>query len=202
MRLIQEVADQQLIWRQPSALRQHYELCAGDEVVATLQWEKPWGSLATARTAEGEWSFKRSGFWQQRVGARPVGSEREVATFVPEWTGNGTLTVEGRRAFRWVGKGWLGLEKAWLEREGAPPLVGFKQIGGLKTEARVVLSAAAAALAATTQLDDLYIPVPPEEMAPPDEPLADLPLLVTLGFYLMILAAMDSAATAAVVGAG
>lgn len=161
--------------------------------MATLHWEKAWGSLATARTAEGTWTYKRSGFWQQRVGARPIGSEREVATFIPEWTGNGALTVEGGRAYRRAGKGFWGMEKVWQEREDAPPLVGFKHTGALKTEARVILSPAAAVLPEIAQLDDLYRPVAPEEMAPPSTPLADLSLLVTLGFYLMVLEMMDAA---------
>ncbi len=54
MRLIQEAADQELTWRQPSAFKEHYELRAGDEVLATLAWGSPWGTLAIARTAEGE----------------------------------------------------------------------------------------------------------------------------------------------------
>jgi hypothetical protein len=197
MRLIQEAADRELIWRQPKALKEDYQLQAGDEVVATLRWEKGWGSLATARTAEGEWTYKRSGFWQQRVGARPVGSEREVATFIPEWTGNGALTVEGGRTFRWAGKGFWGMEKVWQEREDAPPLVGFKHNGSLKTEARVILSPTAAVLPEIAQLDDLYRPVTPAEMAPPSTSLAELPLLVTLGFYLMVLEAMDTAVVVA-----
>jgi hypothetical protein len=194
MRLIQEAADQELIWRQPSAFKEHYELRAGDEVLATQQWENALGAFATAHTAEGAWTFKRSGFWQQRIGVRPVDSEREVATFVPDWSGGGILTVEGERTFRWSGKGIWGLEKFWQEREGAPPLIGFKQVGSLKSEARVVLSPVAASLPETVQLDDLYAPVPAEEMSPLSLPLVELPLLVTLGFYLMVLAWRDAAA--------
>ncbi len=195
MRLIQEAADQELIWRQPRAMKVHYELRAGDEVLATLEWENAWGgTLAAARTAEGEWTFKRSGFWRPRIGVRPVGSDRDVATFVPDWMGNGILTVEGERTFRWVGKGFWGLEKLWQEREDAPPLLGFKRVGGLKSEARVVLSPVAAALPEIAQLDDLYVPLPPEEMSAPSLPLVELPLLVTFGLYLMVLEAMDAAA--------
>jgi hypothetical protein len=197
MRLIQEAADQELIWRQPSAMKQHYELRAGDEVLATLRWEKNWGSLATARTAEGAWTFKRAGFWQQRVAVWPAGEAREVATFTPKWTGDGALVVAGGRTFRWAGKGFWGLEKFWQAGEDTPPLVGFKHQGAIRTEARVVLSPAAAVLPETVQLDDLYRPLPPEAMAPPSAPLAELPLLVTLGFYLMVLEVMDSAAVAA-----
>ena len=195
MRLIQEAADQDLIWRQPSAMKMDYELRAGDEILATLQWKNAWGTFATARTAEGEWTFKRSGFWQQRIEVRPVGSDSTVATFVPDWMGNGILTVEGERTFRWAGKGFWGLEKLWQEREDAPPLLGFKRVGGLKTEARVVLSPVAAALPEIAQLDDLYVPLPPEEMSAPSLPLVELPLLVTFGLYLIVLEVMDASST-------
>ncbi len=69
-------------------------------------------------------------------------------------------------------------------------------MGSLKNEARMVLSPVAARLPETVQLDDLYAPVPPEEMSPPSLPLVELPLLVTLGFYLMGLAYRDAAAMA------
>lgn len=197
MRLIQEAADQELVWRQPHGMRQEYELCADDEVLATLRWEKSWGSLAVGETAEESWSFKRSGFWRPRIGVRPLGRDEEVATFVPDWNHNGTLTIGGGRTFRWIGKGFWGLEKAWQERDDSPPIVGFKRRSNYKFQAQLILSPTAAALPETTQLDDLYRPLPPEEMAPPSEQMAELPLLATLGFFLIVLEMMDAAGAAA-----
>lgn len=197
MRLIQEAADQELIWRQPSAFKGHHELRAGDEVLATLQWASMGGTVATARAAEGAWTFKRTlGFWQQRIEVRPLGHDRTVATFVPDWSGGGILTVEGERIFRWSSKGLLGQESLWREREDEPPLIGFRQVGNLKTEARLVLSLAAARLPETVELDDLYMPLPPEKMSPPSLPLVELPLLATFGFYLLGLAIRDASAMA------
>ncbi|CAA9542937.1 MAG: hypothetical protein AVDCRST_MAG88-168, partial [uncultured Thermomicrobiales bacterium] len=73
-------------------------------------------------------------------------------------------------------------------------LVTFEYKSALRTDARVSLSPAAAALPEVAQLDELYRPLPPEEMAPPSVPLAELPLLVTFGWYLMVLEAQDAAA--------
>lgn len=192
MRLIQEAADRELFWRQPSAMKSAYELRAGEETLATLTWRSMGGSLATARTAEGAWTFKRSGFWQQRVTARPLDSEREVATFKPEWTGNGTLTLEGGRVYRWVSTGFWRQRSTWQGAHEAE-IVGFSDASGFKTEGKVELSVVAAALPETAQLDDLYSPLAPEALAPPSAPLAELPLLVTLGWYLIVLAAQDAA---------
>jgi hypothetical protein len=52
-----------------------FSLRAEDQELATLTWERPGGSLATARTAETTWTLKRAGFLQPtilvREGARP-----------------------------------------------------------------------------------------------------------------------------------
>ena len=199
MRLIQEAADQELLWRQTHALKQEYALRAGDEVLATLRWQKPFGSLALAKTAERGWTFKRSGFWQPRVTARPVGSERDVATFKPEWTGGGTLTTDGGRSFRWASTGFWRQQWSWRDADDAP-LVQFQDRSGLKSEARVTLSPVAAALPEVAQVDDLYRPVAREALGPPSVALPELPLLVTLGWYLLVLAAQDTAAAGAAGG--
>lgn len=200
MRLIQEAADQELLWRQPSMMKQEYELRAGDEVLATLRWQKTFGSLALAETAEASWTFKRSGFWRPRVTARPAGSEDDIATFEPKWDGSGTLTTAGSRHFRLVNANFWRSEWAWRDA-GDAPLVRFLNKQVFRTESQVVLSPEAASLPETAQLDDVYQPVPPERLAPPSAALAELPLLVTLGWYLLVLMAQDSAAATATTAA-
>lgn len=201
MRLIQEAADQELIWRQPSMMKQEYELRAGDEVLATLRWQKTFGSLALAETAEASWTFKRSGFWRPRVTARLPDSERDIATFKPEgWSGGGTLTVDGGHGFQLVNTSFWRSHWAWHAADDTP-LVQFTGMHALKTEGHVVLTPEAASLPETAQLDDVYQPVPPERLAPPSAALAELPLLVTLGWYLLVLMAQDSAAATATTAA-
>ena len=95
MRAIRDITEQGLHWTQPSTFNREYELRAGDEVVATLGWQKTGGSLALARSTEGNWTFKRSGFLSPRVTVRLAGSETEVAVFKPSWRGEGTLAFHG-----------------------------------------------------------------------------------------------------------
>jgi hypothetical protein len=40
MRLIQEAAHQELVWRKPSAFKEHDERCAGDDVPSREQEER------------------------------------------------------------------------------------------------------------------------------------------------------------------
>ena len=196
MRLIQEAADQELSWRQPSVLRQEFELRAGEETLATLRWQKAFGSLALAEAADGRWTFKRAGFWQPRVTVRAAGSDVDIAVFKPEgWSGGGALTTERGSTFRWAGKGLWRSQWTWHGPDDVE-LVRFTGGQGLKTEGWMTLAAVAATLPEVAQLDDLYRPVPEGERVPPAAALPELGLLVTLGWYLLVLAAQDAAGAA------
>ena len=80
MRSISETAGQELLWIQPAAFQREHELRAGDDVVATLKFQR--GSLADAEAPDGYWTFKRQGFWQPRVTVRAAGSDADLATFI------------------------------------------------------------------------------------------------------------------------
>ena len=53
---------QELEWRQPEALRRFYQLTQGGREVASLWFEKSYGSLATGAYGQAMWTFKRTGF--------------------------------------------------------------------------------------------------------------------------------------------
>src|SRR5262245_10227010 len=82
VRSLAEVVGQELQWVRPSARRKYDELRSGEETVATLRWQK--GSLAVAEVGDGRWTFKRQGFWRQRVTVRREGSDVDIAGFRSE----------------------------------------------------------------------------------------------------------------------
>lgn len=162
MRSIRDVAGQEFIWEQPHALERRYELRAGDETLATLRWQKRLGTLAVAETADARWTFKRAGFWHPRVTVRAEGSDTDLAVFTPGWTGSGTLNTAAGHTYRWIAANiW---QSAWRWSDTADtPLVRFASRQGLtRVSAQVEPTSAG-------------------------EGLDDLPLLVTLGWYLLIL---------------
>ena len=61
MRKINSV-QHRLEWVQPRALKMYYELRSDNELIATLGFRSLLGSFATAESAEGCWTFKRTGF--------------------------------------------------------------------------------------------------------------------------------------------
>jgi hypothetical protein len=173
---IREVAGQGLVWSQPARLKQFFELRAGDNVVATLRFER--ASLAVGETDDQQWTFKREGFWHPRVTVRVKGSDDNVALFSPGWAGGGTLDQSLGRSLHFGAANFWHSQWAWEEVKDTP-LVRFKSRPGLlKTEGEVEVEGDAA-------------------------PSPDLPLLVILGWYLLILfgrdAAASSGATAAIV---
>ncbi len=169
MRPINEVADQELLWVQPAALKRGHELRAGDEVVATLVFQR--GSLADAVAADGHWTFKRAGFWHPRVTVRVAGTDTDLAVFRPRWMGGGTLDLPGGKAIDLSPANLWQTQWAWKEGESTP--VVFKSRHGL------IKSGAEVAIAE----DGIKRP--------------DLPLLVLLGYYLILLYAQDVAAASA-----
>jgi hypothetical protein len=174
MRTIREVVERALRWTQPSALKGEYDLHAGDEVVATLRWQKTFGSLALAETAGDTWTFKRSGFLRPKVTVRVPESETEAAVFKPGWGGEGALRFSDGRCYQWQKTSFWHSEWAFANEAGEP-LVHFKpDVAFFKQAAEVKVEPGAAAL-------------------------ADLPLLTVLGWYLMLLLSEDAAEAAAAV---
>ena len=166
MRPISEISGQELLWIQPAALKRQHELRAGDDVVATLTFQR--GSLADGEAAGGHWTFKRQGFWQPRVTVRTAGSDVDLAVFHPRWVGGGTLEFPDGRAARLSSANFWQSEWVWQENE--KPLIRFTgRHGFIKANGAVEIQPDAAAL-------------------------ADLAMLVLLGWYLILLHAEDSAA--------
>jgi hypothetical protein len=164
MRPISEVADQELKWVQPSKVKMNFELRAGDEVVATLSWQR--ASLAAGQTSAHEWTFKREGFWHPRITVRTPGSDANLALFNPHWSGGGKLPG---RLLRFGAANFWHSQWDWRDADEAP-LVHFKSRRGLlKIGGQVEIEAAA-------------------RKSP------DLPLLTVLGWYLLVLFARDAAA--------
>lgn len=98
---IRALAGRTAVWRQPSQLRQDYELVADGEIVANLRWKKNGGTTAVGRSPDGVWSLKASGYLNPRVTLRLPNSDYDFATFRPRAAGEGLLLALGDRRFEW-----------------------------------------------------------------------------------------------------
>ncbi len=171
-------------WVQPRAMQNRFELRAGDDLFAVLEFPKVFGSLATAITEEGRWTFKRAGFFSPRVTVRSEGSETDLAVFRPKWTGNeGTLQFPGGAAYTWKTANFWATQYLW-QTESGEALILYKQ--GIED----------------ARLADLFKTQARVEIQPGAQGLIELPLLVLLGWYLMILKQQDDSAVAATAAVG
>ena len=166
---IRDLAGRNVLWRQPSQLRQEYELVVGEEIVATLRWRKNVGSAAVARSPDGTWSFKAAGFLNPRVTIRLPNSDYDFAVFRPGNTGTGVLEAMAEQRFHWRCVNFWQNTWAFFDNEGdrlvtIRPDTAVAKIGGIVT---VELKASAH---------------------------QEIGYLVVLGWYLLVLMAEDAAA--------
>jgi len=122
-------SDLTLRWAQPHAKERFFELRSGDDVIATLSWERMFGTLATTQTADRTWTFKRVGFFNPRVTVRSPGSDADIAIFKPSWGYGGTLEVQGK-TFTWKKLDFWGNRWGFTWQDGTV-LLSFGYAGGL-----------------------------------------------------------------------
>ena len=163
--------DGPLVWSQPKSLSREYQLANGDALVGRLRFEKLCGSLATAAVASQNWTFKREGFLHPRVTVRAPNSDVNLAVFHPSWSGGGFVEFPDGRQIRWRHTSFWRSEWSFVEGVDRQLLLFKQHEGFLKVSARLEFDPACAA-------------------AP------ELPMLAALGWYLLLLAAQDSAAVA------
>ena len=166
MKELAELVGQELVWSQPKATKRDYELRAGDDVIATLRFQR--GSLADAASGASHWTFKRAGFWQPRVTVRLAGAVEDMAVFRPRWTGGGHLEFPDGRSLQLNSANFWQSRWVWQDKDNE--LINIKAHHGLLKAGGTV------------------------EILPASASDPNLALLVLLGWYLILLYAEDSSA--------
>lgn len=171
----------ELEWIQPKINQRSYVLCSDETVFASLAFKKSFGSLASAEAVDGNWTFKRVGFFKARVTVRHPGEETDLAVYTPNWSGTeGNIQFTGGRSYAWKTANFWATQYQILDSLGIPIL---KFQSGKDH----------------SKLPDLFKMQARVEISPAYENLPELSLLVLLGWYLMILKHDDD--TTAVVAA-
>jgi hypothetical protein len=167
MKQVRDLIGQPMKWVQTNAKERTYQLRAGDDVLATLVWQKPSGSLALGETSDGKWTFKRTGFFSPIVTVRAAGSEADIAVFTPDWyVGRGTLEMASGTRYRWTTTNFWRSEIAFCDETGQP-LVQYKPEWLLQLACAKV------------------------EVAPAGDAVSELSLLTVLGWYFMLMMAEE-----------
>jgi hypothetical protein len=142
--------------------RQSYQLAAGSDLVATLDWVKRSGSLARGEAADGTWTFKRVGFFRPYVTIREADSDTDLAALRKGTRRESVLEfVDGRR-FVW-----------------RPTRVRRRQIAFVSASDETLLT-----MLPRTKLTKRLAEV---EIPPGMQGLRELSLLALVGWYRMVL---------------
>jgi hypothetical protein len=159
-----------LEWRQTSVFHRDYQLCSGDRQVAGLTFRSALGSLAEAGLGGERFTFKRTGFLSRVVTARREGGEENLAEFRANWCGNkGELRLQSGDVLGFRATSMWG--RSWeLSGPAGGALLTFRSRGVMRHGAEV-------------------------EVDPAARERADLPLLLLLGWYILLLHKRDAAST-------
>jgi hypothetical protein len=169
-----------LCWVQPKTLERQFELRTEGGLFGSLRFEKALGTLATASSAAGRWTFKRAGFMNPRVTIREAGRDVDLAVYWPKFWGGGWLECADGSRFQWKSMNFWGT--SWGFANTREELVFTMKPGAEKSK-----------------LSDLLKSQAIVEIGTQSFGLAELPLLLMLGWYLMIMQQDDAATTAAVI---
>jgi hypothetical protein len=179
---LSNVVEKELHWVQPKALQRRFDLRSEeDDLFGTLEFTKPLGSLATATSDKGAWTFKRMGFFRPRVTVRVKDTEDDLAVYHPKWTGSeGKLECTDGEVFVWK------LTSFWSSRyeivdAAGNVLVEYKLGSG------------------QLKLSDLFKSQARMVVKTDGQKVDKLDVLVLLGWYLLILMQEDTAVSTTVV---
>lgn len=176
MEPLQNFVQKDLLWSQPSAFKEEYELRFEELLLGTLNFRSSWGTLATAKTRSGCWTFKRVGFFSTRVTIRPCETEQDLASFHNNtWSGGGTLELANGRTFRATTNFWQ--TRLAMVTEQDDLLLHYSDIGGFFQRSGTLM------------------------IEPPAAALPEMDWMVMLSWYLVVMMYRDSSTAAATTAA-
>jgi hypothetical protein len=160
-----------LVWVKPKRIRRQFALRSGDTVLATLTWTR--GSSALAQWGASQYHFSRQGWLRPRVLVRDASASDTSEPLATFTQRGGALTFPDGRVFLWKKPKRLTNVRIWADAAGTE-LIHFRP-GRHST---------------------ITVTTPPEAAQQPE-----LPVLILLGQYLLVLATQDEAAVAATTAA-
>ena len=151
MKRLMDVADRSLEWSQPKATRASYELRAGEDLVATLEFRNSFGSLATGASADGRWTFKRQGFFRPVVTVRQEGNDVEIGQFHHQtWRAGGTIDLSADRRLLVSTSFWQ--TRYEITTPAEDPLITFTRLKASSTSGMHIHGAVDAGIAVAAML--------------------------------------------------
>lgn len=150
-----------LVWSRPGLFQRELRLEAGSELLASLRWEKLFSFEAQAESADGHWTIgrHRKGSQRGQVAVRQADGGAEIAVFHRNWRGKGEVRFAPAVTYGWNYEGFWRPTYFWSQSDERR-LISYSSTFGLRD--RVEMS-----------------------VEPAARQVAELPVLVLLGAYVM-----------------
>ena len=153
----------ELVWDQPKWSRRYYELRAGEERIAIMQYPSMWRSEAHVAFGEDKFVIAPAGFWETRLVVRTVDTNTGIAATRSSWRGMREIVFTNGRSFKFQPRGILQTSWVFIPTGNDEILTIRKHPRSFHAGARITLSTAAA------QYPEIRV-------------------LLALGFHLMLMA--------------
>ena len=167
-----KLAWRKLKWRETGRFGRSYQLLDGSAAVATLRFPGWFRTGAVAESSDGTWTFTRLGFWQRRVAIRAGDTGADLAAFTSGiFKDSGTLELADGHRYQVTANFWH--SKCEVKTETDQELIRYSGIWRFFRMGSTV------------------------EILPAAKDLPELPWLVPLVWYLIIMRHRDAAVIAA-----
>lgn len=174
--------DLELVWVQPRATKRYFILKSGERSFGQLEFRSDFNSLADAISADEAWTFERAGFFSPQITVRRAGSEIDLVNCQPNWIGTESeIKFSGGEMYLWR------VTDFWATRHSLSNGDGIELVTLRSGSDEKVIS-------------NLFKQQAQVHITFEAWQLVELPLLVLLGWYLVLQQQSDSAALA-IVGA-
>ncbi len=169
MKSLKELENTTLVWQSKGWLGSaRHELVNGKgEVIARVKHLSFWTNDVEVDAPGNRWTFVRRGHFSGRhITIRSVGTGEQIALYQYRIAKPGILKFHDERTFTWQSANFWGSKWVWLD-ENEEPIVGFQERGTFKLSSDV-------------------------DINPDASENRSIPLLIFLGWYLVLLNAQES----------
>lgn len=166
---------QELTWKKNGTWSGVFDYTLQDadgSAVATIKRPQWWNNRIEIDAPGNRWSLERKGFWKRRVEIIALATGDVPAVFFYKHQ-QGHVEFADGRVYYWKNHSIWGARWAWTDADGKP-LIGFHRAGVFVPRGELYFDSAT-------------------------ETMRSVPLLVFLGWYLVLLNVMDSSAATVVV---
>ncbi len=99
MKAFSNISSPNLQWQKGP--KNSFYLLDGEEIIATLKLKGSYSTTAVAETATGSWTFARKGFFTPRIVVKQQGNENEYALIKPVYRREKTVYINGQPTYFW-----------------------------------------------------------------------------------------------------